>query len=215
MVRSGSFRNSGAAIVTKTKEPRVAAKVALALLETIRLRDHPDDMISGENIQSTLPRRLGVSNVVETQIRRHQEYVRQGQRIFTSDLTGLMELAMKRPDTLELFFDLGVRLAQMENYRRVWFLPRRARLAIARRRVERRLSKLFGRRVGGFISGPFAFEASATPFVQVDSSGEACQLVAGFCQRVLHDTVGNTAKVVEQSCETRGDPTCRWVMMED
>ena len=77
--------------------------------------------------------------------------------------------------------------------------------------MQRALARLFGRRLGGFVSGGFVFELSASPLVQVDHTGDACEIITGFCQRVLHDCVGRETVVAKRQCETRGDRACRWV----
>ena len=194
--------------------PCIHARVALALLEVVQAKDHPGEFLKGENIQQTMPRRLGLSSVVESQIQRHREFVRKRRKLWIGDLASLMELVLRRSDARELFFDMGVRLAQSQGVKKVRLLPRGLRYAVAKRRVRRHLRALFGRPVGGFISGRFTLEASATPLVQIDPTGKACELVAGFSQQVLSDTIGDKARVTKRACETQGDPSCRWKLAE-
>ena len=45
----------------------------LILLETLRDRDRPEEVLEDEDVSVSLPRRLGLSDVVMVQIRRFQE----------------------------------------------------------------------------------------------------------------------------------------------
>ena len=196
-------------------KPRIAAEVALALLEVIQQQDSPTEVFQDEDVSATMPRRLGLSEVVDRQVRLQRDNARKGRRLSDSELIELMRLVMKRPDAPEVFFEAGARLGSglMGGGARV--LPKGLRTSLVKRRVSRRLKRLFGRRIGLFQSGPFAFEGSGTPFAQVDTSGSACQVVAGVCQQALSDGWGRDVLVVEQACEARGDTACRWAWVEE
>lgn len=189
----------------------VAAEIVVELLETLRQVDLPAEVLTDEDISQTLPRKFGISGVIETQIKLQREKARRGERLPPAELAGLMKLVMRRPDSREIFFKAGARLARRQVSARGRLFPRRLRVRMTRKRVQRQLAKLFGRRMGGFISGPFTLELSASPFVQLDESGDACQFVSGFCQQALRDGVSVKWTVTEQRCETKGDPSCRWV----
>lgn len=194
----------------RSRKQGVAADIVLELLETLRQVDSPSEVLSDEDISQTLPRRFGISGVVETQIRLQRDRARRGDRLTPEEVSGLMQLVMRRPDSREVFFKAGARLAQRQVSARGRLLPRRFRLRLVKKRVQRQLAKLFGRRMGGFISGPFTLEMSASPFVQLDPSGDACEFVSGFCQQALRDGVSAQWTVAKHRCETKGDPTCRW-----
>jgi len=200
--------------LTKAAKPPISAEVALALLEGIRSVDRPSDRIDDEVVSRTMPRRLGVSTVIERQIRLHQGYVKEGRRQTLDEFAEFLRLVNKRPDASEVFFQMGTHLADSAGTAGGIPLPRRLRLFRVRRSVLRAFSKLFGRRLGGFVSGPFALEVSASPFVQLDDSGTACQVLTGFCQRALDRGVGDDLVVVKSNCEARGDRCCRWTLDE-
>jgi hypothetical protein len=90
-------------------------------------------------------------------------------------------------------------------------MPRRLVYALARRNVTARLKALFGRRLGGFGSGPFTLEGRSLLFMQADPGGDACELVAGLCEGLLGRSLGKTLVVRHVACESRGDPFCRWI----
>lgn len=188
----------------------MAAQVAVSLLETLRLVDRPGEVLEDEIIARTMPRRLGLSRVVERQIEVYREYSRQGRKLSTEELAGFVKLVNKRPDAARVFFEMGDRLANEQLPSRKRWLPRSGRLVLVKRSIVRTLARLFGQRMGGFVSGPFALEVSASPFVQLDSSGDACELVTGFCQRALRRGVDEGMTVAKLSCETKGARSCKW-----
>ena len=197
----------------RDSRPRVRADVALALLEVIQQQDVPLEVLEDEDVSQTLPRRLGLSGVVDRQVQLHRENARKGRRITDSELAELIKLVLRRPDAVEVFFEVGVRLAGPPARGMVRSLPRGLKLFVAKRRALKRLRTLFGRRLGGFVPGQFVLEGSASPFVQADPDGKACQIVSGLCQGILRDLLSHKILVVEQACETRGDPSCRWALV--
>jgi hypothetical protein len=89
-------------------------------------------------------------------------------------------------------------------------MPRRITLALARSRVRRRLTALFGRRIGGFGRGNFSVEGRSLLFVEADPGGAACALVSGLCQATLEHATGREARVDHVLCQARSDALCRW-----
>ena len=172
--------------------------------------DRPGEMLENEVIARTIPRRFGLSEVVERQIGLYREYARQGRKLTSDELAEFINLVTKRPDAARVFFEMGSQLADDHLPSRKRWLPRATRLMLLKRAIERTLARLFGQRVGGFISGPFSLEVSASPFVQLDTTGDACELVTGFCQRALRRGVDEELTVVKLGCETRGARSCRW-----
>ena len=200
----------GRSELSETEKPQVSAEVALALLEAMRATDLPAERLKDEDVRVTMPRRLGLSAVVGRQIDLYRDHARQGRRLTSKEFAEFIRLVMKRPDAAEVFFAMGSHLAGAKVRRVTRWVPRVVRVQIAKRRMRRALERLFGRRLGGFVSGSFVFEMSASPLVQVDRTGDSCEIITGFCQRVLHDSVGQGTMVAKQRCETRGDRACRW-----
>jgi hypothetical protein len=194
-----------------TSRRRVQAVVALRLLETLRAVDLPPEFLEDEDPTVTMPRRLGLSDVVDRQIRAYREDVRKRLRLTDSEVSDLFRLVIRRPDAEEIFVRAGRTLAGNEgggSWRRR--MPRRLGLALARNRVRRRLNALFGRRVGGFGRGAFSVEGRSLLFIEADPGGDACFLVSGLCQAILERTTGRGARVEHVLCQSRGDALCRW-----
>ena len=194
----------------------MAALVGLSLLEVIRTRDLPTEILGSENPSQTMPRRLGLSEAVELQIRRFRAEVKKRGRISDDEAKALFALVLRRPDAREVFFQTGGLLAGQDVPARGgsrWY-PRRVRYAWARRYFRRRVQALFGRSVGGFGQGPFALEAGGHCLLEMDPSGSACVLLSGFAESVLSRYLHGPIKVAHSTCLARGQETCRWVVVE-
>ncbi|MDT8341025.1 MAG: 4-vinyl reductase [Longimicrobiales bacterium] len=200
---------------TDQPRPRIRAVFGLTLLEALRDQDLPSEFLEDEVPSVTMPRRLGLSDVVEKQIRIYRESVRQRTRMTDDQARDLIRLVIRRPDAAELFHRAGRMLGEREGgilsiAARV--LPRRTRFRLARRAGAAGLNRLFGRRMGGFARGPFALEGRGLLFMEGDPAGRACHFVSGFCQAVVSARVGPEYVVVHSQCEARGDPVCRWTV---
>ncbi len=190
---------------------RIQAVVALRLLEVMRDMDLPVELLRDEDPTRTIPRRFGLSDVVERQIRTHREDVRKGVRITDEDVRGLFRFVIRRPDGAQVFERVGRLLAEEAGHSRlVRFLPASIQYRMARRRARRTLKKLFGRAMGAFGRGPFVLAGQSLLFVEADPGGDACQLVSGFTEEVMSRTMGAPATVEHTLCEARGDSLCQW-----
>ena len=185
--------------------------MGLRLLEVIREQDLPGEILEEEDPTQTMPRRLGLSGVVDRQIRTFKGDVRKRVRHSDGEVSDLFRLVVRRPDGEQVFFEAGRLLAAPSRPGR-WsrIVPRRMQYALSRGRVKRRLKKLFGRRVGGFGRGSFTIEGRSLLFFQSDPAGGACSFLSGFCQEIMEKTGGRAADVRHTLCQGRGDEQCRW-----
>lgn len=189
---------------------RVQAQVALVLLETLRDADHPGELLDDENVTLTIPRRLGLSGVVEAQIQRYRQEARLRGRVSEQEILDLLRLVTRRPDSEDVFIQIGRSLtaaAQAPHWRRI--LPRRIAFRMARGRVIRRLKVLFGGAVVTGAGSPFVLENVDDLMIRADPGGEACGVVTGLSQAVL-GAMGVEGAVRHASCRGRGDDRCRW-----
>lgn len=186
--------------------------VALRLLEVMRDLDAPPEILEDEDTAVTLPRRLGLSDVVGRQIRSYREDVRKGLHLTDAEIRDLFRLVIRRPDSADIFLKLGGTLAGKSSGSGWWrkMLPQGMVLALARTRVRKTLKSLFGRRVGGFGRGSFSVEGRGLLFIEADPGGDACELVSGLCQGAIQLVSGRQALVTHTLCESRGDALCRW-----
>ncbi|MEJ2538362.1 MAG: hypothetical protein P8188_00035 [Gemmatimonadota bacterium] len=197
-------------------KPRVLPVFGLTLLEVLRDQDLPEEILEDENVTVTMPRKLGLSDVIDKQIRSYRDAVKQRRRMSDDQVRDLVRLVVRRPDARQVFAKAGAKLAGgMESAGpRGLFraLPRVVALRMARRATSKGLRNLFGRSMGGFGQGPYALEGRGLLFHESDPSGAACQFVTGYCQAVLSQRLGSDYQVVHPRCQSLGDPTCRWTV---
>lgn len=193
---------------------RVAAVVGLSLLEVIRALDLPAEVLASEDPTQTMPRRLGLSDVVDQQIRHFREQVRKKERITDQQALDLFHLVLRRPDAEEAFLQAGDLLA--EDVRRPGgirrLLPEKAQFSRARRLTRNRIKALLGRPIGGFAHGPFSLEARGHFLLDLDPGGAACELITGLSRSILRSCLGKSVEVEHVSCQARKQDQCRWVV---
>jgi hypothetical protein len=203
-------------VPNSTTRARVAPIFGLTLLETLRDQDRPSEVLEDEVPSATMPRRLGLSEVIEKQIGIYRTAVRQRTKMTDAQVADLVKLVVRRPDATEVFWKAGVSLAlRYHGGSRMGvarFLPRGVAFYLTRRAAARGLNKLFGRRMGGYAQGPFALEGRGLPFVEADPSGCACHFVSGFCQTIVARRMGREYQVVHSKCQARQDDLCRWTV---
>ena len=188
---------------------RVSALVALTILEVLQASDRPFEVFEEEDTSITMPRRLGLSDVVEQRIRTYQEETKKGHKISDEEFADLVRLVVKRPDARAIFLECGARLAG-KLPRRPGLVPQKLAMALAKRRIAKRLRALFGRRVGGFADAGFVLEGRSLLFIQSDSGGNACSLVSGLCSATLSASIQDPPTIAHIACEAREDAYCRW-----
>lgn len=197
-------------------KPRVLPLYGLTLLEVLRDQDSPNEVLQDENISVTMPRKLGLSDVIDKQIRIYRDKVKQRARMSDEEVRDLMRLVVRRPDARQVFSRAGAKLAERNESagRRgmARVLPRSVALRMARRATSKGLRRLFGRSMGGFAPGPFVLEGRGLLFHESDPSGSACQFITGYCQGTLDGRVGGDYQVVHSQCQSLGNPTCRWTV---
>ena len=195
---------------------RVSSVVGLSLLEVIRALDLPSEVLASEDPTQTMPRRLGLSDVVDQQIRLFREQVRRKEKITDQQAQDLFHLVLRRPDSEEAFLRAGEMLA--EDIRPLWTFRRlyrqKARYSLARRETRKAVKSLCGRAIGGFAHGPFTIEAKGHFLLELDPGGDACALLTGLSQTILRGSLGRKVSVRHSSCEARKQDLCRWVLSD-
>ena len=196
--------------------PRISALVALTLLEVIRYQDAPTEVLESEDPSYTMPRRLGLSDVIDRQIRRYREEAHSGGRVSDDEFRDLVRLVIRRPDSEDVFYHAGSILAAGRPSSR---MARRAAALLGLQLGPEAGAQTSGQAVraavGGFAAGPFTLEARTHLFVDGDPGGDACHFMTGFCQAVLQRYRGRRARVVHSLCESRQDVLCRWTVLAE
>lgn len=195
---------------------RLSPGIALVLLESLRDLDTPPEVLEDEAFRSSLPRRLGLSDVIDGQMRRYADMRKRRRLLEATEFADLLRLIARRPDAASVFEAAGVRLGSEYAAR----TPRAAGLArkLAPAGVRRRSLLRHLRRVAAALSPGSAIRTErGDPSVSVDrclpavadDSGSACAMITaafGACLQGL----GEIGSVRHPACESRGDESCRW-----
>lgn len=203
---------------------RVSPLVPLGLLETLRTSDAPDHLMGDEDVRHSMPRRLGLSDAVNTQIRRYRDLQERRAWLGGREMADLVQLVGRRPDSADVFDETGQwltrrtaasgRLGRLRAGLAALPLPASLRTRLALRTARGVAEK----------TNPGAGEVRTEldpPAVIVDGSfpaacdtPDACRMVAGALRAALsHHTAPDgeaSARVVHPLCEARGDRCCVW-----
>ena len=190
---------------------RVKAIVGLRLLEVVRDRDLPTELLEEEDPAQTIPRRLGLSDVVDRQIRTYGDDVQKGVHLTDQGITDLFTLVNRRSDSDEVILNTGRELVEVHfPFRWGRVFPESIQYMFARTYLSWHLKHLFGRRILSFAEGPLNVEVQGLFFEGGDPEGSTCYLISGICQRILEQIGHRSAEVGHTLCQARGDDRCRW-----
>ena len=176
----------------------------------------PDEVLEDEDLMLSMPRRLGLTGVVFTQIRRYEEAERAGKPVPYGDVVSLIQLVLRRPDAGVILWETGQAMAQ----RRLDRVPR-AMIGLARllpghgtpsaARVGRRLLRALSG--GGTIESharPFRVTFSNCPVATLDELGTGCSLYTGALETLVRGYSDGEARIVHEDCRARGGQACVW-----
>lgn len=211
MSRSSSRRAAG------PDTPTVTPIFPLILLETMRDMDRPEEVLEGEDLAASMPRRLGLSDVVFLQIHKFREETRKKRLQSTATVEDLIRLVIRRPDCDEIFEEAGRRVA-----RRAW----EERRAASRRWVrllpagmKARAAARAARKLVGQLAGTASLEVESKPFQvrltgsltsQADPGGAACAFYTGVVEELLTEYTGRDHRAAHPRCAARAGGACEW-----
>ncbi len=189
----------------------------LLLLETMRDRDRPEEVLEDEDITSSLPRRLGLSEVVRVQIQRFEKEVKQRRPQLPSQVEDLMRLVIRRPDCEEIFAVTGRRLAERNWEERsglarsfIRLMPRPLALFAAQRAGKRMLRELAGGARFSLARRPASLTIEGTMTARADPGGAACALYSGILNSLLEQYTGRKYRVTHEQCGRGEGGACSW-----
>jgi len=190
----------------------------LILLETMRDMDRPDEYLEGEDVAVSMPRRLGLSDVVYKQIHRFREEVKRKRMQSPATVGDLIALVIRRPDCDEIFEEAGRRVARHAWGERskafrttVRWLPQGAKQRSARKAANRLFRQLAG--VGEFAVGikPVSLRITGSLTAAADPGGAACAFYAGVLSELVTEYTGRKHSTTHARCEARGGASCEWL----
>jgi predicted hydrocarbon binding protein len=199
--------------------PSITPVFPLLLLETMRDRDRPGEVLEEEDISVSMPRRLGLSEVVRRQIQHFQVEVRQRRLQRPAQVEDLIRLVVRRPDAEEIFAAAGQRVAQhaweqrSSTFRRtVRFMPG----PIARITAQRATRRLFKQLAGGskvtVNRWPAELRIRDSLTARADPAGGACAFYGGVYAEVLRAYTGREYRILHPECEARNGSVCVWTV---
>ena len=194
----------------------VLAALPLALLQSTRAHDRPGEVLEDEDLSVSLPRRLGLSGVIESQIRQYETAARGGKRVSAEEFNNLLKLVLRRPDAEPILRETGARVAQRQFERAsptvlklLRILPRAATYAAIRRATKRLLRNISGANVT--VSGkPMHARMTESPLAMMEPPGTACALYAAAFEEIASLYLGRKANVAQTHCATNGGGYCEW-----
>ncbi len=194
----------------------VDALLPLSLLEAVRNVDTPSDQFDTEYVDELRNKRLGLSETIYAQIKRHNEAVRRGQRISQDEAIALARLIGRRPDAEAVFRAAGRYLAR-ESYRTVGPLTRRMlRLfptAITRPLAFRHAKKIAGRYLNGNVRRVGTFLLLDVPrsiTLGTAPGSVGCTYYEASLRELLLLLIGSIGAVEHIRCSGRGEGTDEW-----
>lgn len=206
-----------AAPASDTPEATVGPWLPLALLESIRAHDRPRTVLEDEDLTASLPRRLGLTGVIEAQIQRYQEAARRGRKVAVGEVVDLVRLVLRRPDAEPILHDAGVRLAERQFERLplpsatlIDVLPRAARNALLRRAGKRLLKRVAGPAQIEMDRWPEHARVTNSLLVEAESGRSACTLYAAAFERLIALYTDQRSSVSHTYCAAWSDDACEW-----
>lgn len=197
----------------------VVPELPLAILEAVRTHDRPLEVLEEEDLTASLPRRLGLTGVVETQIQRYRDAVRRKRGVGLDEVGHLLKLVLRRPDSGAILREAGYEVAHRLLRRRAVRLlghvpvPRRIGRAIARRVVRRLLEKIAGPGTVTLTGPPLTACITGAVTAAAGEHGTACILYAAAIEEVEYLVTGNRPEIRETQCAARGADACEWTLV--
>ena len=194
----------------------VDALFPLSLLEAVRNVDTPIDQLDTEYVDELRNKRFGLSETVYTQIKRHSEAVRKGQRTGSDEVIGLAKLIGRRPDAEAVFRAAG-RYTARQSYHTISTINRQLmRLlpaAIARPLAYRYAKKIVARYLGGNVRrvGSFLMVDVPRSITLGTAPGSiGCTYYEASVRELLQRLIGSIGAVEHVHCSGRGEGSCEW-----
>lgn len=200
-------------------EGHVAAALAVALLEATRSHDRPVEVIEDESFAISLPRRLGLSGVIETQIQRYDVAARANRRIPLEEFTNLLKLVLRRPDAETILREAGSRVAARRFERAprsyvatVRALPRALAFVFVARATRKLLRDITGSDHIDVHGKPLAVRLHQPATAMLEPAGIACALYGAAFEEIASLYLGKRARVTHARCIVNGGSICQWTL---
>jgi hypothetical protein len=197
----------------------VSAVLPLSLLEAVRAHDRPGEILEDEDLTVSLPRRLGLTGVVENQIARYETARKSGRPVSMEEFVSLTKLVLKRPDAEAIMRDTGQRMAQ-EHFSRVSqgylkmlrMLPRGMLVRAWRRSARRLLRQMTGEARIDVVGRPPSARMNPNALAALDTTSTACALYLAALERLGDLFTGDSTRAEHSRCTLSGHAFCEWTV---
>lgn len=195
----------------------VLAALPLALLQSTRSHDRPGEVLEDEDLSLSLPRRLGLSGVIERQIQQYETAAKSGKRVSGEEFHNLLKLVLRRPDAELILRETGARVAQRQfsNVSGAWLkllriMPRRVMLRGIRSATARLLRNMSGAADITVTGNPIRARITKPEVAFLEPEGLGCTLYAAAFEELASLYLRKKASVVHEQCATNGNGYCEW-----
>jgi predicted hydrocarbon binding protein len=195
----------------------IDARLPLALLQAVQQQDTPPELMPDEHPHSFFPHRLGLSGVVEDQIRQFRRLARQRRRVAETEVVALLELIARRSDAGAVFTAAGRELAGQFFSGPTGLLRRIARrlpLRLRERAAHRTLRTAHGTYLIAAEKAveikPLEIRATDALTARVGDYSAACKLYGSLAASLLELSGLGRTTVAHTQCQRRGDAACVW-----
>ncbi len=197
--------------------PSVTPVFPLILLETMRDMDRPEELLEGEDLAASMPRRLGLSDVVYLQIHKFREETRKKSLQSSATVEDLIRLVIRRPDCDEIFEEAGRRVArraweEKSGASRRWtrLLPSGMKMRAAARAARRVIGQLAGTAQLQVQPRPFTVRLRGALTSNADPGGAACAFYTGVVSELMSQYGARPHNAKHVACTARGADACEW-----
>lgn len=167
----------------------------------------------------SMPRRLGLTGVVDNQIRHYQAAENDRRPVLLDEVANLIKLVLKRDDAAMILRETGRRLAEQhfkrlpEGYvRMLRVLPSGLLLGSWRRSARNLLRQMAGTVTIEVSSRPAVARLRPNPLALLEPSGTACALYASVLERLAELYIDSSPYAVETRCCATGEDCCEWTI---
>lgn len=191
----------------------------MALLEATRSHDRPTEVLEDEDFSESLPRRFGLSGVVETQIQRYEGAGRAGRRIPHGEFISLLKLVLRRPDAGAILREAGVRIAAWQFERSPGFVvsivrtvPRALGFVFVSRAARKLLRNITGSDHVDVKGKPLVARLHQPATAMLEPAGTSCELYGAAFAEIATLYLGKKARVTHSRCVINGGSICQWTL---
>ena len=195
----------------------VVAALPLALLAATRSHDRPSEVLEDEDLSISLPRRLGLSSVIVTQIQRYETAARSGKKVSHDEFVNLLKLVLRRPDAEPILRETGALVAQrqFEKVSPSWLkvlriLPRAAVYAVIRRATRRVVRNHSGYDQIKVDGNPVRAQNRKPAAALIEPPGIGCALYGAAFEELASLYLNKKASVKPTRCASKDGEVCEW-----